>query len=117
LPILAVAYKGDAFDPANKMVAASYLLGNLAFGQTSDLYKQLVIREQKVQALEPDFGFNRDPKLLTIFAMVNALTADLNAVNILYDTISQLTPEDIRAAARHYFVQKHRTIIILKGDQ
>ncbi len=175
LPILAVAYKGNAFDPANKMVAASYLLGNLAFGQTSDLYKQLVIREQKVQALEPDFGFNRDPKLLTIFAMVKreedipavqnaidatvekfktelvpaeklerekkhtryaflmnldtpakvagnlarliALTADLNAVNILYDTIAQLTPEDIRAAARHYFVQKHRTIIILKGDQ
>ncbi len=175
LPILAVAYKGDAFDPASKMVAASYLLGNLAFGPTSELYKQLVIREQKVQMLEPDFGFNRDPKLLTIFAMVKqaedipavqaaidqtveqfktqlisrdklekekkhtrysflmnldtpakvagnlarllALTADLNAVDILYDTIARLTPEDIRDAAQHYFVKQHRTVIILKGDQ
>ncbi len=175
LPIIAVAYKGDAFDPANKMVAASYLLGNLAFGPTSELYKRLVIREQKVQFIEPDFGFNRDPKLLTIFAMVKraenishvqaaidstveqfktqlvdpkqlekekkhtrysflmnldtpakvagnlarliALTADLNAVNVLYQTIAQLTPEDIRQAAQHYFVRDHRTIIILKGDQ
>ena len=70
LPIVAVAYKGDAFDPDNRMVAAAYLLGNLAFGQTSDIYKKLVIREQKVQFIQGDFGFRRDPKLLTIFTMV-----------------------------------------------
>ncbi len=70
LPIVAVAYKGDAFDPTNKMIAAAYLLGNLAFGQTSEIYKKLVIREQKVQFIQSDFGFHRDPKLLTIFSMV-----------------------------------------------
>ncbi len=70
LPILAVAYKGPAFDPDDRMVAAVYLLGELAFGKNSALYKRLVLKEQKVQFLMPDFTFHRDPGLLTIYAMV-----------------------------------------------
>ena len=49
LPILDIAYKGDAFDPANRDYVAARLLGELAFGPQSELYKKLVLREQKVE--------------------------------------------------------------------
>lgn len=70
LPIVWVAYKGDAFRADDPMIAADNLLGDLAFGENSDLYKKLVIREQKVQFITTWFPFNRDPKLLNIYAMV-----------------------------------------------
>jgi zinc protease len=65
-----VSYKGDAFDPSDKMVVSAYLLGDLAFGENSDLYKKLAIREQKVESISGDFGFSRDPKLYGINARV-----------------------------------------------
>jgi zinc protease len=70
LPILCMAYKGAAFDAGNRDFAAARLLGSLAFGETSELYKKLVIRQQKVQFLAADVAMNRDVPLWTIFAMV-----------------------------------------------
>ena len=46
LPILTMAYKGDAFDPANRDYVAAQLLGDLAFGPQSELYKKLVLQQQ-----------------------------------------------------------------------
>lgn len=71
LPILSVAYKGSAYDPADKEVLSAMLLGDLAFGENSALYKKLYINEQKVQFLEPQFNKNRDPFLWIVWAMVN----------------------------------------------
>ena len=70
LPILTVAYKSMAFDPASTEMATCYLMGNLIFGETSDIYKKLVLDEQRVQFLNADFTSNRDPNLLTITAMI-----------------------------------------------
>jgi zinc protease len=70
LPIVALAFKGDAFDVNNKNVLAVQMLGELAFGETSDIYKKLVLNEQKVQFVSASFDFARDPGLLYIFAMV-----------------------------------------------
>ena len=61
LPILCVAYKSLAFDPQNKEMAACYLLGDLAFGETSEIYKKLVLNEQRVQFISADFSSARDP--------------------------------------------------------
>lgn len=70
LPLLAVAYKGSSFSPLDKKVVATYLLGELAFGSNSELYKKLYLREQKVQLLEPEFNFNRDPFLWIVWAQI-----------------------------------------------
>ncbi len=70
LPMVWIAYKGDAFDPSDKMGVAAYLLADLAFGENSEIYKKLAIREQKVESLSGDFGFNRDPKLYTVYSRV-----------------------------------------------
>ena len=70
LPILAVAYKSPAYTPTDVMPAACVLLGDLAFGETSDLYKKLVLDEQRVQYISGGSGLSRDPELFTINTMV-----------------------------------------------
>jgi len=70
LPILDIAYKGEAFDPTNRTYVAAMLLGDLAFGETSDLYKKLYIREQRVEFIQPSIPMNRDMPLFEIIAMV-----------------------------------------------
>ena len=70
LPIIDIAYKGDALDPNNLNFVSSLLLGDLAFGQNSDLYKNLVIQEQKVQFISSSTPLNRDMPLFEIYSMV-----------------------------------------------
>jgi len=73
LPIIDIAYKGDAFDPGNRDYVAALLLGDLAFGENSDLYKKLVIQEQKVQFISPSIPMNRDVPLFEIYSMVKKM--------------------------------------------
>jgi zinc protease len=70
LPIIDIAYKGDAFNPANRTYLAAMLLSDLAFGENSDLHKKLVINEQRVQRLGGGVPINRDVPLFEIYAMV-----------------------------------------------
>ena len=70
LPVVALAYKTDAFDPANRDRVAADLLVELAFGSTSDIYRRLVIDEQVVEFLATDAGLNRDPGLIFIYTRV-----------------------------------------------
>jgi zinc protease len=79
LPILAVAYKGPAWSATDRLAVASEVLGLVAFGPNSDIYRRLVIEDQKVQSLSGDFGLNRDPNLLTIMTMINN-TGDLQTI-------------------------------------
>ena len=71
-PILAIGFKGEAFDPANKNVIATQLLGELAFGSNSELYKKLYVKEGKVIYLAPSFDMNRFPFLWLIYAMLQS---------------------------------------------
>jgi zinc protease len=80
LPILSVAWKGERFDARNKRMVASVMLGELAFGENSELYKRLVLQEQKVQFVAAEFGNNRDPFLWTVYTMVKK-EADIDGVN------------------------------------
>jgi zinc protease len=175
LPILCVAYKSLAFDPQNKEMAACYLLGDLAFGETSEIYKKLVLNEQRVQFISADFSSARDPQLLSIWTMIKkeddidsikneiyqtinyfqqnrvedqkladlksrlkygflmgletpddvagrlarfiALTGDIKAVDQLYATYDQVTPEDILNVANKFLIEQKRTVVVLKGGQ
>ncbi len=70
LPILQIGYRSLAFDPESIEMAACILMGELIFGETSDLYKKLVLDEQRVQYLGANFSSYRDPRLLTISTMI-----------------------------------------------
>lgn len=93
LPILMVAYKSDAYDPDNRLYIAGLLLEQLAFGENSDLYKRLVLKEQKVEFITANFSVNRDAKLNEIYTMVKS-EDDLDYVREqIYMTMEQFKTE------------------------
>lgn len=70
LPVLWLAYKTGAFDPNDRVRVAADLLAPLAFGETSDAYRRLVLEEQVAELLSAETNLNRDPGLLDIYARV-----------------------------------------------
>jgi zinc protease len=70
LPLLQVSYKLPVYDPADRTRVAADLFADLAFGETSDAYGQLVLDEQVVEDLYAAASYNRDPGLLDISAHI-----------------------------------------------
>ena len=70
LPRLSVSFHGPAFSVKDKDFAALTLLYEIAFGPTSELYKQLVIDEQKLDSLSGSPGDSKDPDLYSVDAKV-----------------------------------------------
>jgi zinc protease len=83
LPHLAVAFHGPEFSDTSKDVAALDLFQSVAFGENSELYQQLVLKEQKVDVLAADFGHQADPELFAVYARVK----DPAQVNYVRDQI------------------------------
>jgi len=175
LPILDIAYKGPAFTADKKDFAALEVLGELAFGENSDLYKRLVIQEQKVEFVTASFQKTRDPGLLHVISMIRseddvdyvrqlvfdtleryknqpvdpeklqelksretygflmnldtpsnvannlaryvALSGGVGVVDVYFQDMQRLTPEDIMQVAKKYFAEQSRNVIILEGAQ
>ena len=70
LPILYVAFRGPAYSDDNKEKAALDLLAPIAFGENSDLYQKLILKEQKVDSLSFVFEDRADPELFLVAAKV-----------------------------------------------
>jgi zinc protease len=85
LPVLAVSYKAPAWSATDAQAVALELLGQIAFGPNSDIYRKLVLQERRVQYLDGSFNLARDPYLVTIQTMVNdpkeieAIGGEINA--------------------------------------
>jgi zinc protease len=78
LPWVTVAFPGPAFDENSRESAAVEMLGAIYFGQTSDLYKKLVVAEQKVDQLRAEVPSSIDSSLFTVMARVK------NAADAVY---------------------------------
>ena len=70
LPWIAIAFKAPAYSDDKKDKAALDLLSPIAFGSNSDLYRRLVLKEQKVDELDVAFGNHPDPELFAIWARI-----------------------------------------------
>lgn len=68
LPYVAVAFPSPAFDETRKDWAALDLLSDVYFGETSALYKRLVVTGQKVDQLAAGAPPSVDPSLFTVLA-------------------------------------------------
>jgi len=87
-PTLSLNYKTPAFDPESKDVASLDLISTMSFSERSDLYKKLVIEEQKAYNLMGFMYYTVDPYLFQIMALVineddlqyvkDAITAELD---------------------------------------
>ncbi|UCF36761.1 MAG: insulinase family protein [Acidobacteriota bacterium] len=72
LPTISINYKGPAWSATDRLTVAATVLGEVAFGENSEVYRRLVLQEQKAQTIFADFEPLRDPYLLDISAMVNS---------------------------------------------
>ncbi len=177
LPYIVVAFRCPAYSDTDKDKIALDLLSSIAFGENSDIYQRLVIKEQKADVIGADGADHVDQELFSAVARVKkeadvpyvqqqildtfkrytnelvtqkdldntrsrfrysfaqamssnqaiasalapyvALRRTPETLNKVFALADAVTPEDIRAAARRYFIDNNRTIVTLatkKGD-
>lgn len=104
LPYVVVAFRGPAYSDKDKDYAALDLMSQVAFGENSDIYQKLVLKEQKVDMIDGGLDAHVDPELFTVFARVkNAKDMDYVRDEILktYKRYSEeLIPQDKLDATR-----------------
>ncbi len=67
-PYLGLNYKGPSFSDTEIGFPALDVMSTILFSPTSELYKKLVIREQKVRSLSGGVDDTRDPYLISVDA-------------------------------------------------
>jgi zinc protease len=97
LPLLSLNWKGERLIATDRQMMAGYLLGQLAFGETSKLYKQLVLEQQRVEQMFADFGFDRDPGLWSVILQAKD-AADLEALEAeIWKTVTEFQTTPVSA--------------------
>lgn len=102
LPMIWIGYKGDAFNPGDRTFAASFVLAELAFGETSDIYRRLVLEEQVLQSISADPASDRDPGLWMVQAVVkdpSKVDAVLTEIDATIARYRDTSPSAERVAA------------------
>lgn len=69
-PYLSLNFKGPAFNDKDKDLPALSILSTILFSQNSDLYRKLVVQEQKARFIAGGPQFSRDPNLISVSASV-----------------------------------------------
>ncbi|HEY3162311.1 MAG TPA: pitrilysin family protein [Vicinamibacterales bacterium] len=98
LPWLAVAFKGPAYSDEVKDKAALDLLSEIAFGENSELYRRLVLEQQKVDELGVDFGNHPDPELFTAYVRIKDRKDIGEVQQQVIATFARLTTETVDQA-------------------
>jgi len=79
LPLLSFNWKAPAWNPTDRLAVATEVLGKVAFGTNSDIYRKLVIEQRRVQFLQEGFELQRDPTVVSLTAQVTD-PSDVDAV-------------------------------------
>ncbi|WP_266202608.1 M16 family metallopeptidase [Pontibacter kalidii] len=69
-PYLSLNFKGPAFSDKDKDLPALSILTTILFAENSDLYRKLVVEEQKARFIGGGPQFSRDPNLIQVSASV-----------------------------------------------
>ena len=106
LPWVTVAFHAPAFSVTEQDFAALQLLLDLAFGETSELYRRLVEEEQVVDRLDTSYPAAVDPPLATILARVKREEDTASVRDAILETVeaSRRTapePRRVRDAQAH----------------
>jgi zinc protease len=98
LPFLYLGYHIPAGDPDHPDTAALDVLARALFGETSPLYRSLVLEEQKVVLLQADAEQKRDPGLFTIAARVRRSEDIAEVRRRIESTLAEAASVPINAA-------------------
>ncbi|MBA3645564.1 MAG: insulinase family protein [Gemmatimonadaceae bacterium] len=126
-PLMYVAFRNAPFSETNKENAAMDLLSVIYFGSTSDLYKKLVVNEQRLDSFGAGNSTNVDPELFTVTARLKDPKDAPYVRDEILRTINQarneLVPkwqlDDTKAAQRYGFARamdNTNTIATLIGE-
>jgi zinc protease len=97
-PIVYLGYHIPAADPDNPDTAALGALTQALFGETSPLYKSLVLEEQKVDLLAAEAETKRDPGLFTILARVRKTDEVVEVRRRIEQALAEASSSPIDAA-------------------
>lgn len=114
LPMVSIAYKGGAYDAGDRGYAASLVLAELAFGETSDIYRRLVLDEQLVQRLDVSPARSRDPALWVVSAVVKDPAKVPEVIEAIDATVARYR-EQLADAARLDDIKSHMRYSFLMG--
>jgi zinc protease len=116
-PILTIHFKGERLIPDDRTMIAATLLGDLAFGETTAIYKKLVLDEQRLDMLGANFGYQRDPGLWSVFARVKD-ASDVDAIEreiwaaidaLAEHGVTQAALDAVRSRAKYGFLSNLTT--------
>jgi zinc protease len=113
LPYMIVAFRGPAYSDEVKDKITLDLLGTIAFGENSDIYQRLVLKEQKVDFISAGGGDSVDPELFSIFTRVKKQEDVPYVREQILATVERFTKElvpqqmldDTRSRFRYGFAQ------------
>ncbi|MCA9698395.1 MAG: insulinase family protein, partial [Myxococcales bacterium] len=96
----------------------------LAFGETSDIYRELVLEQQLVQSIQAGGGDNRDPELWSVIARVqdptkvDAVLARIDKTVAQYrDTVpDQAALDAVKSHMRYGFLLSLDTPAAVAGE-
>ncbi|MFO0589293.1 MAG: pitrilysin family protein [Polyangiaceae bacterium] len=107
-PRVLLGYKIPSAGQALKELAALNVLATFLFGEPSDLYQRIVVKEQKVLDLgfDPDDTLNKDPGLFQVSAKLKATTSFDDVIGSVQSAIDAVAagsakPADVEAARKH----------------
>lgn len=106
LPIVYLGYHIPAADPTNPDVPALAALAQAVFGETSPLYKSLVLDEQKVVMLNADAQQKRDPGLFAIVARIRKAGDEAEVTERIETALRDAAAKPV-AAARLETIKSH----------
>ncbi|MBL8151683.1 MAG: insulinase family protein, partial [Blastocatellia bacterium] len=95
LPIVTVAFRSPAFSENEKDQAALSMAFDLYFGRTSEIYKKLVEKEQKVDFVGAGVADNADPALTTVFARLKKLEDATYVRDAIMETLAKMRAEQV----------------------
>jgi zinc protease len=105
-PVLEVSFRTPGFSDTDPSSAALATVGEIYFGQTSDLYRSLVERQGLAESIGASFELTRDPYLFTITARLKK-PGDSEAVRdsivavLLRAARTPVAEDHLDAAKRH----------------
>ncbi|MGH8193555.1 MAG: M16 family metallopeptidase [Woeseiaceae bacterium] len=113
-PWLFIGFRGPAFDPAAKDMAAMDLVSSIYFSESSNLYRKLVLEDQSVDQLTTYFPDRKDPNLLMIYARLTdekeaaAVVSAINATLAEARTrlVDRQKVEDTKSRLRYEFASQ-----------
>ena len=97
-PTVAVAFRGPALISTEKDMPAMDLISQVYFGETSELYQQLVVDEQIADLLGTYFPDRKDPNLLMVYARVGKAEHVARVTQAIYAEVARARTERIPEA-------------------